>query len=128
MTIYNPINRSQTRSMNRGDSSVETFSAFKTMGDHAREALAERGYKQSGNPATGATQHLHPDGHSVTVYGGSAIVTPSNEGRKGSVTRHVSLHGSNGLHEALKRIHGDSGDAKLSVSAGAAMDPAVKKK
>lgn len=74
---------------------------FRTMGDHARDALAERGYAQSGNPATGATEHLHPDGHSVTVYGGSAIIRPHKSRSSIRVTSHQALR-----HE-LGQLHGE---------------------
>lgn len=101
MSIYNPIKRSQTRSMNRGDSKVEFAhdggeDYHRSMADYheqkgkGHEATAKRYVKGS----AGYAQHQsQADYHALQM----------------------------GLH--LKRLKGGT---KLSVSAGAAMDPAVK--
>lgn len=119
MTIYNPIKRSQTRSMNRGDSKVEKFNDEPPEGvdPSHHSTLLKHGYKHVSTSENGAhNTYQHSSGATASHYGGSTILHASPRGMRTS-TIHRS---ANDLHKAL------GGDAKLSVSAGAAMDPAVK--
>lgn len=102
------LNRSQTRSMNRGDSSVETFAASGP--DYVRNSHS--------SPVDQDRHHdtLRKAGYKKVAYGSSL-----KPGEFYSERGDQHVHGY-----TLHRTH-TSGDAKLSVSAGAAMDPAVKK-
>ena len=105
MTIYNPINRSQTRSMNRGDSSVE-FAL----------GIGPGGHPDSYDMSKSAASHPLHDGLIKAGY------TYQGSYRTPKGTEHM-YH-----HPTLRPRKLKPGGGEFAVSAGAAMDPALKKK